>query len=544
MRHSLDTRSTGSFAALRMTTSGVSFFCALLCLFAAINSGCLKREPPTPASSVLRISQRNEPATLDPQLATLPDEFFIIRALGEGLLVPNPAGGAPLPGVAEKWEVSPDALTYTFHLRPEARWSNGDPVTANNFRDAIWRILTPNAAAPKAALFFSLRNARKFYEGKSPSFDEVGVSSSDPRTLILTLENAFADFPSIVASGPWIPAHKDTVACLGISPESATGYVSNGPFTLVEWKPHQHIIVRKNPHYGNAAAVKVDEIRFLAMDNGDTEERAFRAGQLDVTMAVPVTKVAGYRTVEPPVLHTVPLFETRYLVLNTTRPPLDDVRVRRALALALDRTALVDKVLLTGSPAFNFVPAGLGGYAPSAMIKENVAEARRLLATAGFPEGRGFPKLELASWPINPAPLEAIQQMWHRELGIEVTLAPREARTHLTAMAGGDFSIAFMTAIPDYDGASDLFTQLTSGHPLNYPHWRNAEFDRLVAAAGTLGDPAARNAAYQRAEDLLLTDLPVIPLYFNAQNFLVAPRVRGWQADRLWTRYYGGLSVE
>jgi oligopeptide transport system substrate-binding protein len=176
-----------------------------------------------------------------------------------------------------------------------------------------------------------------------------------------------------------------------------------------------------------------------------------------------------------------------------------------------------------------------------ALAKE---EARRLLAEAGFPDGRGFPKLELATWPVNPAQLEAVQQMWRRELGLEIAVAPREARTHLASLASGDYAIAFMTAIPDYDGASDLFTQLTSGHPLNYPHWHDAEFDRLVATAGGLADPAARNAAYQQAEARLLAAMPVIPLYFNAQNFLVAPRVQGWRADRLWTRFYRGLSVQ
>jgi oligopeptide transport system substrate-binding protein len=223
---------------------------------------------------------------------------------------------------------------------------------------------------------------------------------------------------------------------------------------------------------------------------------------------------------------------------------LNDARVRRALALAIDRTALVEKVVLSGEPAFNFVPTGLGGYTPGTRIKSDADEARRLLAEAGFPEGHGFPRLELATWPVGVAQLEAIQQMWRRELGIEIAIVQREARTHLASLAAGDYTLAFMTAIPDYDGASDVFSQLTSAHPLNYPHWKNPEFDRLVAQAGQLADPAARNAAYRQAEALLLAEMPVVPLYFNAQNFLVSPRVRGWQADRLWTRFYRQLSVE
>jgi oligopeptide transport system substrate-binding protein len=467
-------------------------------------AACGRREAvPAAPEKILRISQRNEPATLDPQLATLPDEFFIIRALNEGLLTPNPDGGVPLPGAAERWEVSPDGLTYTFHLRANANWSNGDPIIAHHFAEMIHRVTAPDSLAPKAHLFAMVQE----------------VKTPNPEILLIVLKQPTLDFPAIVASGPWIPTHEKPG-------------VGNGPFILTEWKPNQHISVRKNPLYWDAVAVKLDGIQFLASDSGDSEERAFRADQVDVTMAVPFTKLAGYRTAQPPVLHTVPLHETRYLALNTTRPPLDDPRVRRALALVLDRAALVEKVTLSGQPAFNFVPAGLGGYAPATLITENADEARRLLAEAGFPGGRGFPKLELSAWPVSPAQLEALQQMWLRELGIGIAIAQREARTHLAALATGDYAIAFMTAIPDYDGASDLFTQLTGGHFANYPHWRNADYDRLVAAAN-----------WPAAEKILLGEMPLIPLYFNAQNFLVSPRVKNWRTDRLWTRFYQGVSV-
>jgi oligopeptide transport system substrate-binding protein len=232
------------------------------------------------------------------------------------------------------------------------------------------------------------------------------------------------------------------------------------------------------------------------------------------------------------------LHETRYVSLNTTRAPLDNPQVRRALALALDRTALVEKVLQGGQrPAFSFIPPGLGGYEPSAQFTEDVAEARRLLAAAGFPGGKGFPQLELATWSTPPM-LEAVQQMWRSNLGIEISLAQHEARTHFAALAAGDYALALVPAIPDYDSAADLFETLQSGQPANYPHWSNPEFDRLVQEAGRQRDPAARTAAYQQAEKILLADMPLIPLYFNAQNFLVSPRVEHWQADRLWTRFY------
>ena len=438
---------------------------SLLVGAAAFSGACGKREPagPTAAPHVLRVSQRNEPATLDPQRATLPDEFFIIRAIGEGLLVPNPDGGAPLPGVAESWTVSADGLTYAFRLRATAKWSTGADVTAEDFAATIRRALTPATAAPKAALFFPIRGAREMYQGKGET-TPLGVAMPDLRTLVITLAQPTADFPAIVASGPWIP-------------RPPTKDASNGPFVLAEWKPNQHIAVRRNPLYWDAAAVKLDGIRFLAFDSGDTEERAFRAGQVDVTMSVPTTKLLTYRTEQPALLRSVPLHETRYLAVNVTRPPLNDPRVRRALALAIDRTALVEKVVHSGRPAFNFVPPGLGGFVPGPGLKEDTSEARRLLAEAGFPEGRGFPRIELATWPVSSAQLEAIQQMWKHELGIDVAVVQREARTHLASLAAGDYTLAYMTAIPDYDGASDLFTPLTSPHPLNYPHWHDPAFD-------------------------------------------------------------------
>jgi oligopeptide transport system substrate-binding protein len=512
--------------------------------------GCAKRST-TPAGQVLRISQRNEPATLDPYLATLPDEFFIIRALSEGLLVPSPEGGAPQPAVAQSWSVSPDGLVYTFQLRSDARWSNGDPVTANDFVYSIHRILTPTLAAPKAALFYPLKNAEAFYTGREKNFAAVGVRAVDDQHLELTLTEPTADFPAMVASGPWIPVHRATIEKAGAMDERSStwtrpgNFVGNGPFTLAIWRPNQEIVVTRSKTYRDSAHVPLQEIHFVAFDNGDAEERAFRAGQLDVTMAVPFAKIPTYREMQPSPLHEVPLHETRYLSLNFARPPLNDPRVRRALSLALDRGAITGKILRGGQrPAFSYIPPGLGGYTPGELLTENAATARQLLAEAGFPGGHNFPALELTSWPTTPAVLEAIQQMWRRELGIEVKLVQREARTHLAALVSGDYDIALAAAIPDYDGASDVSVYLLSGNPANYPHWNNPDYDRLVREAGRTIAPPARNSAYQQAEKIVLDELPLIPLYFNTQNFLLQPRVKNWRTDRLWTRFYPGVSVE
>ena len=329
-------------------------------LLAATYSGCARRESTSAAATagaqILRLSQRNEPGDLDPATATIPDEFFIIRALSEGLVSPAPDGGAPLPATAERWTVSPDGLTYTFHLRAAARWSNGEPVTAQDFVDSYRRLLTPATAATKASLFFLVKNAEAFYRGTLADFGAVGFRARDALTFDVILARPSPQFLAYAASGPWIPVNPRAVARFGRDWTRPGHFVGNGPFALVEWRPHQRIVVRHRTDYWDAAHVLLAELQFLAFDNGDAEERAFRAGQIDVTMAVPIAKLATYAREEPALLHRVPLHETRYLALNTRRPPLDNVRVRRALALALDRDALVNLVLQGGQmPARHFV---------------------------------------------------------------------------------------------------------------------------------------------------------------------------------------------
>jgi oligopeptide transport system substrate-binding protein len=518
--------------------------------FCTANFGCARQSTAPARPQVLRVSQRNEPADLDPAKASLPDEFFIIRALGEGLVTPAP-GGTQRPAAAERWEVSADGLTYTFHLRGDARWSNGEPVTAADFVASYRRVLTPATAAPKAALFFGVKNARAYLAGQLADFDAVGLRAADEHTLVVTLEQPMPDFLAYAASGPWIPVNPRVVAARGRDWTRPGNFVGNGPFVLAEWQPAQRIVVRKNPLYAGAADVRLDEIDFLAFDNEDAEERAFRAGQVDVTMTVPVSKLAIYARDRPAEVRHAPLAETRYLGFNTARPPLNDARVRRALGLAIDREKLVKRVLLGGQePAGRFLPAQLrprndADLPPAAAFGYAAAEARRLLAEAGFPGGQGFRTLELTAWSRSQTPvLEAIQAMWKSELGIEATLAVREATVHRAALIAGEYDIGFMTAIPDVVDAIDVLKDFTTGAPGNYPHWSDAPYDELLANAAKANDISGRNERLHEAESRLGEAAPVAPLYFNTRNWLMSPRVRGWQEDALWTRFYGGIFLQ
>ena len=520
---------------------------AFLCASLAISVGCAKRESPpastTAAPQVLRLSQRNEPSDLDPATTTLPDEFGILRALLEGLLIPGTDGGEPLPGVATRFEVSPDGLVYTFHLRPDARWSDGAGVTAPQFVDSYRRLLTPATAAPKASVFYPVKNARAFVTGVNTDFSAVGFRAADAHTLVVTLEQPTPRFPYYVASGPWLPVRVDVVAKHGRNWTRPGNFIGNGPFTLVEWRQDQRIVAKKNPLWHGAAGVRLSEIQFVRFDSGDSEDRAYRSGQIDATMSVPFTKTELYAKERPAELHRAPMIETRYLSFNTRRPPLDDARVRTALAFAIDREQIATRVLRGGQPPTGrLIPPALrtphdktDGLAAHAFRPDF---ARTQLASAGI-DPKKFPRFEITAWSPSQVPvLEAVQAMWRRELGVEVALSVREAKVHLSSLAAGDYDIAFVVAIPDVADAAEILGDFVKDAPENYPHWNDAVFDALLADARTTVDPVRRAAKLFEVEQHLLSAAPLAPIYFNPKIWLMSPRVRGWQEDGLWSRCY------
>ena len=530
------------------------FLCAFLGLIAALQSACSKSEksaatsPTTP--QILRISQRNEPSDLDPATATLPDEFFILRALSEGLLIPDPAGGAPLPATAASYDVSADGLTYTFHLRPEAVWSDGSPVTAADFLATYRRILTPATAAPKAHLFYAVKNARAFFAGSVTDFSTVGFVAPTPLTLVITLAQPTPRFPYYVASGPWLPVNSRAIAQHGRTWTQPGHFVGNGPFILTEWRQQQRIIVRKNLRYRAAATVHLDEIQFIRLDSGDTEERAYRAGQVDVTMSVPFTKIEPYQRDRPAEFHRAPLAETRYLSFNTQRTPLNDARVRRALALAIDRKKIVERITRGGqTPSEQFSPVPIDSPIP---LEPSIWAPRldpllaaRFLAEAGFPGGKNFPRFEVTAWsPSQVAVLEALQAMWREHLGLDVTIGIREAKVHLSSLAAGTYDIAFVTTLIDVADATAVLAEFTTGAPGNYPHWSDADYDARLARLTATRDPGTRATLQAQADDHLLREAVVAPLYVNTRTWLMSPRVHGWSEDAFWTREYRGVRMD
>ena len=519
-------------------------------------SACTRRETDVQRGNREQVLHRgigSEVSDLDPQLVTGLAEQCVVSALFEGLVTEDPRDLHPVPGVAERWETSPDGLTYTFHLRADAKWSDGTPVTAPDFVASFRRILTPSLAADNATLFYLVLNAEAFNQGRLADFAQVGFAAPDDRTLRITLAHPAPYFLTLLAQMPWLPVPLPAIEKSGAADQRGNPWtrpgrlVGNGPFVLKTWKPNEVIIVEKSPTYWDAARVRLQAIHFHPIDSQDAEERAFRAGQLHVTYTLPVGKVDAYRRAAPQFLRRDPYFNTYFFRLNVRRPPLDDAPVRRALALAIDRQAIVEHVLRGGQlPATSLTPPGLADYTPPAELTADFAAARRLLAAAGHPDGRGLPLLELLYNNSENHRLlaEAVQEMWRRELGVEVRLVNQELKVVLAERRTGQYQILLSDWVGDYPDASTFLDVWRGDSGNNHTGWTSSDYDSLLLTAARTVNPAERAVLLQRAESLLLAAMPVVPLYFNTHVFLLQPSVHGWHPTVLDHHPYKDVWLE
>lgn len=528
-----------TFLSPRLRT--LALFVAIPAGLLFLSSGCKRSAPAASAAGapqILHLGNSAEPADLDPQSITGRPEADVVRTLMEGLVTYDPQTLEPRPGQAERWDVSPDGLIYTFHLRADARWSNGESVTATDFVRSWQRMLTPSFGAEYAYNFYLVEGAEAFNRGQLTDFGQTGFKALDERTVQIALIDPTSYFLSLILHTSWNPVPIRTVekfgglARKGTAWTRAENYVGNGPFVLKSWKQNQKIVVGRSPTYWNREHVALDEVHLYATDNTDTEERMFRTGKLDITGALPLSKIETYRNEKSAALRVEPYLSTAYIRTNVTRPHLADPRVRRALALAIDRERLCQRVLHgTKFPAHSLTPPNTAGFtAAPGDIRYDLDAAKALLAEAGYPDGRGFPATEVL-FPTSEngrIVMEAIQEMWRKGLGIDIRLLNQEWKVYLDSLNTLNFDLSWSAWVGDYVDPSTFLDLMTGTSGNNRTGWKNAAFDRLIEAARAESEPAKRHALFQEMETLLARDAPILPLYYYANVYLVNPRVRGW----------------
>lgn len=508
----------------------------------AVLSGCSGTPTGGVSENVLRINVGAEVKDLDPQLVTGVPEHRVNAALFEGLTDLDPATLEPIPGAAESWTVSEDKLTYTFTLRKDGKWSNGDPVTAQDFYYSFKRMLSPALAADYAYLLHCIKNAKAFNTGGLDDFSAVGVKAIDDYTLELQLEHPTPYLLDMQMHQAWYPVHQATIEAHGDMAERGTpwtragNHIGNGPFRLTEWRPNEIIQVVRNEHYWNRENVRLEGIDFYPIEDLQTEERSFRTGKLQMTAEVPTDKVEYYQAENPDVLHIDPYLGVYFYRLNTTRAPFNDARVRQALSLALDRKEIVRNVTKGGqTAAFHYVPPGIDGYTSAPTLSFDLDRARMLLAEAGYPDGENMPPAEILynTSENHKRIAEAIQQMWKKHLGIDVQLANQDWKVYLDTTRSMNYTIARAAWIGDVvDPVNFLEMWLTDGGN-NETGYGRPEYDALIQQAYAETDFETRMGILRKAEDMVLEDLPIIPIYFYTRKYLQAPEVKGYEPNVL-----------
>jgi len=484
-----------------------------------------------------------EVATLDPAKMTALQDGRVAAALFEGLTVIDPRDLKPRPGVAERWEVSPDGLTYTFHLRADAKWSDGKPVTGADLAWSWRRVLDPATAAEYAYMLYPIRGAQAYYDemqktGGKGDWSKVGVRVEDPRRLVVQLEQPCAYFLDLTAFSTYLPVRADGIERHGERWTFPPDLISNGPYRLAEWRFRSRMRWEKNPHYWNAAAVPLERIELRAFEDSNTALQAYETEAVDLTAAVPGLAIeplleernAGKRS---DVLYAVN-FGTYFYRFNCTKPPLTDARVRRALALAIDRQAIIERAARGGQqPAFVLVPPGVAGYVSPPGFVEDVEAAKRLLAEAGYPGGRGLPELAvLINKSVDHVRVaEMLQQQWRDRLGIRVRIEQVEWKVFLDTVQRLEYQVARGSWYGDYIDPNTFLDMFVTGGGNNQTGWSSAAYDALIARAARETDPKARLRIFAEAETILLREAPIFPIYVYTTTMLARPGLAGVEAN-------------
>ncbi len=524
---------------------------AVIALAIVVVAGC-RRESRVESGArgqILHIGNGAEPKALDPGQVEAEVEYVIDTALFEGLTNIASDGETILPGVADHWEVSSDGKTYTFHLRPDARWSDGSPVTAGDFEFAFRRAFTPSLLSQTNISGFPIVGAQEMMGGhKVP----LGVQALDARTLQIQLKFPTPYFLYIVAGAPFDPVPRAVVEKFGDpyqagSPWSRPGnMVSNGAFKLAAWRPNQDVVVTRNPYYWDRDRVRLNEVHFYPTDNIESEERSFRAGELHVTYGLPPSKIAVYQDRHDLRLRITPQLDTAFVDFNTNKRPFNDTRVRRAFALAMDRDRIIPLVNHGEfSPAHALTRPGTAGYQPAPVVDYSPDEARRLLAEAGFPAGAGFPAVSIRSRQGNKKVLaEALQESWRRVLGVSVAIEIEEQKVFFSEMEARNYDLALDSYFYGIQAPEMMLMMVLPDSPANYPGWKSPAFAEAFRQANEATVPRVRRAAYDRMERIIQDEAAFVPIAYLNQTHLLSPMVKGWRDNALYAIDWRELWLE
>ena len=492
---------------------------------------------PATAEMVYHRGNTADPETLDQHKTSTIYESNILRDLYEGLVIFD-AKANVVPGVAESWEVSDDGTVYTFRLRADAKWSNGDPVTAGDFVYSFRRILTPETGAKYANVLFPIANAEKVNAGKLPA-EEIGVIARDDRTLEIRLEAATPYFLHLMTHQTGYPVHPASVEKHGAAFVRPGNMVSNGAYTLVENLPNAHVKVVKNPNFHAADSVEIDTVYFYPTEDRSAALRRFQAGELHSNNDAPVEQVAWMRENLGDQFRVAPYLGNYYYAVKTDKTPFSDVRVRQALSMAIDREFIAEEIWGgTMVAGYSFVPPGIGNYdepafaeykTKSMIDREDAAIA--LLKEAGFGPDKPL-KVEIRynTSENHKNTALAIAGMW-QPLGVEVSLLNSDTATHYAVLRDkGDFDVARAGWIGDYsDPQNFLFMVESDNDGFNYANYDNPEYDALMDRAAAEIDLTKRAAILKQAEAIFMRDLPFIPLMYYGSISLVSDKLVGWE---------------
>ena len=506
---------------------------------------------PASAEIVLHRGNNSEPDTLDPQKASGVWENNIIGDMFLGLMTEDTAAHV-IPGAAESYAVSPDGLVYTFKLREGIVWSDGVPMTADDVVFSYRRIADPNTAAQYAVNTYVIKNAQAVNENKMPK-EQVGVRAIDERTVEITLEHPAPYFPQLLTHFALFIVPKHVVETYGDDWVKPGTMVVNGAYSLAEWIPNEYVKAVKNARFYDAENVKIDTVYYYPVSDAQAALKRFRSGEFDLNNNLPLQQVQWLRENMPAEVQMSPTIWSNYVIFNTTRAPYDDLNVRNALGLAIDRELITGRILAAGQvPAYALVPIGMENYPGAAQVnyrdrplEQRRAKARELLAAAGYgPDNPLKFNFIFNSGVDNKRIAVALQDMW-RQIGVEITVQQIETKVHYNTLRKQDFEVAWSGWVADFNDARNYLSLFESTTPdMNYGKYANAQYDALVRQSDTILDVAERAKIMAEAEQIMLDEAAIAPVYFATSRNLVHTYVKGWVENALDIHRTRFLSIE